>query len=75
MPANAGQEQRTRGSGHPAAAVIELITAQPCRVPKAVPPENRIPALTLGFLRFSGGSLVFVDQAAEDRFSADLARH
>jgi hypothetical protein len=28
----------------------------------------------LGLLRFSGGSLVFVDQAAEDRFSADLAR-
>src|ERR1019366_373933 len=29
--------------------------------------------LDLGLLRFSGGSLVFVDQAAEDPFSADPA--
>ena len=38
-----------------------------------VPLENRIPALTWAFSG-SGGSLVFVDQTAQDRFSADLTR-
>jgi hypothetical protein len=37
-----------------------------------VPLENRILACDLRDLQVSGGSLVFVDQAAEDRFSADL---
>jgi hypothetical protein len=36
-----------------------------------MPLENRISALTWAFL-VSGSSLVLVDQAAQDRFSADL---
>ena len=39
-----------------------------------VPLENGIPSLAWAFSGFSGGSPVFVDQAAGDRFSVDLAR-
>jgi hypothetical protein len=45
----------------------------PQPVPVPVPLENRILALTWAFSGL-GGLLVFVDQAAQDRFSADLAR-
>jgi NADAR domain len=52
----------------------DIRTAERIRqAPDPVPLENRIAALTW-VSRFSGGSLVFVDQAAEDRFSADPAR-
>ncbi len=40
-------------------------------IPERVPLENRISALTWAF-PVSGGSLVFVDQAARDRISAGL---
>jgi hypothetical protein len=48
-----------------------ILVDQP--VDDLVPLENRIPSLTWAFSG-SGCSLVFVDQAAQDRFPADLAR-